>query len=462
MKTPGGTTLQIPESQITGGTLGGLLSFRSQSLDSAQNALGRVAIALTQTFNNQHELGQDLTGALGGAFFSVSAPTAYGNSLNAGSGVLSASFSATAASDLTTSDYSLSYDGTNYTLTRLADNKTWTGATLTTMVDSGGNVAAEGFNLAMAGTPAAGDSFKIEPTRTGASSIGVAVTDARNIAAAAPFSTAAGLNNSGTATISAGAVINTSSLPLAAGVTFTYNAVAKTLTTPAGAAPWGGLSIAYDPATQSGVTLTVNGLSFTVSGTPANGDTFALSANTAGVSDNRNAVALAALQTAKTMIGSATGNTASYQDAYAQMVSEIGVKTNQANSLSQAQQTLADSAVSAQQSVSGVNLDEEAANLIKYQQAYQASAKAKSIFLLPVSLAVRLYHVSSSSSVITSSRDNKGNRCSTIPRALTGAAPIRCVGESGVMSSRFCSSSCFSSRIRTSYSASEISGLSST
>jgi flagellar hook-associated protein 1 len=370
MDTPGGTTLQIPESQISGGKLGGLINFRSQSLDSAQNALGRVAIALSQTFNNQHELGQDLTGALGGAFFSVSAPTAYASSLNSGSGVLTAAFSSTAASDLTTSDYLLNYDGTNYTLTRLSDNHTWTGTTLANLTDSGSNLAAEGFDLTMTGTPAAGDSFKIEPTRTGANSIDVVVTDARNIAAAAPIASSVALANTGTGTISAGTVNGPAppSASLQDTVTITFNSPATTFDVYDSTTS---TTLATGVSYTAGSDITYNGWTVQISGAPVAGDVFTVSANTNGVSDNRNANLLADLQTASTMIG----GSASYQSAYAQMVSEVGTKTNQVNSLSQAQQTLADSAVAAQQSVSGVNLDEEAANLIKYQQAYQASAK---------------------------------------------------------------------------------------
>jgi flagellar hook-associated protein 1 FlgK len=378
MKTPGGTTLQIPESQITGGTLGGLISFRSESLDSAQNALGRAAIALTQTFNAQHQLGQDLTGALGGDFFSVSAPTAYANALNGGSGVLTASFSGTAASDLTTSDYRLTYTGVGanpYSLTRLSDNQTWTGATAAAVATASG----QGFSLSLAGTPNAGDSFKIEPTRSGASSIGLVVTDARNIAAAMPMSTAARLTNTGTGKVSAGSVAATPTTPnpthpttdlhLQDSVTITFTSpttyVAVDTTTATTLTPVGGAT--YTP----GANISYNGWTLQISGAPATNDVFTVGANASGVSDNRNAMALAALQTANTMIG----GTASYQSAYSQLVSEVGTKTAQVKSLGDAQQALADSAVSTQQSMSGVNLDEEAANLIKYQQAYQASAK---------------------------------------------------------------------------------------
>lgn len=364
VKTPGGTAIQVPESQITGGTLGGLISFRSQSLDSAQNALGRIAIALAQTFNNQHQLGQDLTGALGGDFFSVADPTAYSNSQNTGTGPLSVTFSSSAAANLTTSDYRLAYDGANYTLTRMSDNQSWTGATVAAVATT----ANQGFDLALAGTVNAGDSFKIEPTRSGASSLTLVVDDARNIAAAAPMRTAAALANTGTGTISAGTVNGPAppdaNLRQTVTITFnnpptTYNVVGTGTGNPAG--------VAYTP----GAAITYNGWTMQISGSPRANDVFTVGANANGVSDNRNAVALAGLQTVDTMLG----GTASYLEAYAQLVGEVGNKTREVKTVGKSQTALAEAAIATQQEMSGVNLDEEAANLIRYQQAYQASAK---------------------------------------------------------------------------------------
>ena len=94
---------------------GGLVAFRADSLDNAQNALGQVAIALALNINDQHRLGMDLTGAMGGAYFNVAAPVPVANADNTGTASIGASFSATAASDLTTSDYRLSYAAGVYT-----------------------------------------------------------------------------------------------------------------------------------------------------------------------------------------------------------------------------------------------------------------------------------------------------------------------------------------------------------
>ena len=116
-------------------------------------------------------------------------------------------------------------------------------------------------------------------------------------------------------------------------------------------------------------------MSFSISGTLNNGDTFALAKNTAGVSDGRNALALSQLQTKNTM----SGKTTTLQAAYAQLVADNGNKTREIEVKSEAQAALLEQSQDARDALSGVNLDEEAANLMRYQQAYQASAKAMAI-----------------------------------------------------------------------------------
>jgi flagellar hook-associated protein 1 FlgK len=139
-------------------------------------------------------------------------------------------------------------------------------------------------------------------------------------------------------------------------------------------------TLASGVAYATGANITYNGWAAQISGNPSAGDTFTIEANAGGVADNRNAALLGALQTRSTMIGSgASGPTASYQSAYTQIVSAIGSKANEVAAIGTAQQGLADHATQALQSLSGVNLDEEAANLLRYQQAYQASAKVLQI-----------------------------------------------------------------------------------
>jgi flagellar hook-associated protein 1 FlgK len=371
----GGTALTLPESQITGGSLGGLLNFRSQTLDGTQNALGRIALTLARNFNDQHRLGQDLAGALGQDFFSISAPTVRPSSLNVGTGAPAVSIDAATIDRLSSSDYRLTFvgGGTPYQLTRLADNQVRSFASLPQTVD--------GITIALgtwtgAGAPAINDNVLIQPTRSGAGSIAVAFSDARQIAAAAPIRTATALANTGTASISAGTV--NAPPPTHANlrdpVTLTFTS--PTTFTVSGATPPVAGAVAY----SAGSDITYNGWTTQITGNPATGDTFTIEANTSGVADNRNAALLGALQTRNTMLGNSTsGPAASYQSAYAQIVSAVGSKANEVAAIGAAQQGLVDHATQALQSLSGVNLDEEAAKLLRYQQAYQASAKVLQI-----------------------------------------------------------------------------------
>jgi flagellar hook-associated protein 1 FlgK len=377
MKGSAGTTLTLPESQIAGGTLGGLVAFRSQSLDAAQNGLGRVALTLAQNFNDQHKLGIDLTGTLGLDFFRFSTPVVYANTLNAGSGTPQANFDGPNIDQLTTSDYRLYFDGTNYQLTRLADNVTvWNQPSLP--VSPAPNPSVDGLFIDI-GTwvPNSGDSVLIQPVRQGARNINTAFSDARMIAAAAPVRTSASLMNTGTASVSAGTVNQV--IPPATLDANLQDQVTLTFIDPTHFdvvdVTNGGNVLPSNVLFTTGSDISYNGWTFQISGTPVAGDVFTVSRNLNGVADNRNAMLLGALQVSSTMIGGATGPTASYQSAYSQIVSSVGSKANEVSAIGASQQTLVDHATQSLQQISGVNLDEEAANLLRYQQAYQASAK---------------------------------------------------------------------------------------
>jgi len=359
------------QSLQTGGALGGLLAFRSSSLDTAQNSLGRVALGLAQTFNQQHQLGQDLNGALGNKFFNIAStsPLITGNTNNTGS--LALSTTGINAGKLTTSNYQVSYNGTTYSLTDSLTNTTTSGLNQAQLLASLSNV---GITLTASGTPAAGDSFLILPTRNGARDISLALTDPSSIAAAAPIRTAANSANSGAATISPGSV-NTSTQPplnanLQAAVSITFTSATTYNVSGTGTGNPTGLTY------TAGGNITYNGWTIQINGTPATGDTFNISTNTGGTGDSRNAVNLAALQSNNTLINNSAGTpTTSYQGAYAQLVSAIGNDTQRTKNDSASQQTLLNTAKQTQQSLSGVNLDEEAANLLRFQEAYQAAAK---------------------------------------------------------------------------------------
>ncbi len=266
----------VGNASLGGGKLGGVLEFRSQTLEPAQNALGRVAIGLASTFNAQHQAGFDLNGNPGTAFFTVATPVVAASSGNDITSTAAIGATISDVNALTTSDYRLAYDGStsSYTLTRLSDNTTFNPISSGQVVD--------GLTITLSGTPAAGDSFLIRPTVNGASGFSVAITDPKLIAAAA---------------------------------------------------------------------------------------------TTGAVGDNRNALLLGALQTANTM----NGGTTTYQGAYSQIVSEIGNKTRELEVTSSAAGNLLSEANLSLQSESGVNLDEEATNLLRYQQAYQAAGKVMQI-----------------------------------------------------------------------------------
>jgi flagellar hook-associated protein 1 FlgK len=393
MEGVGGTVLTLPESQIAGGSLGGLLSFRSSSLDAAQNALGRIAITMAQNFNDQHRLGMDLTGALGTDFFSFPPPTLRPSALNTGTGAPSVSFDPATLSQLSGSDYQLfSPDGSSFQLRRLSDGKVTAVNSVPQIVD-GLSIDTTGW------VPARGDSILLQPTRAGARGLAIALADPRSIAAAAPIRTSAALSNEGTGKIDSGQVNDTENVafnsfrttgdlappllirfdsPANVGDPMTYSIYDASLFDEndlnAGLLEpniiyTAGANVFPTPA------LLDYGIQVKLSGAPAAGDRFTIEGNKNGVSDNRNAMLLGALQTKSTMIDAGGKATASYQSAYSQIVSAVGSKTAEVKTIGAAQKGLADHATTAMQELSGVNLDEEAANLLRFQQAYQAAAK---------------------------------------------------------------------------------------
>lgn len=172
------TPVELSDSKLTNGTLGGLLQFRTNSLDVIQNQLGQMAAGLAVTFNTLHQQGIDLQGNAGGDFFSLASPTALTGAKNTGNAMLTAEY--TDASQLTAYDYKISYDGTNYTVTRLPDNAAVTATPTGTPPTS---LAFDGLTVNITGTAAAGDTWTLQPTRNAARDLGMAITDPAKIAA---------------------------------------------------------------------------------------------------------------------------------------------------------------------------------------------------------------------------------------------------------------------------------------
>lgn len=279
-----GKSTVLGMSSLPGGSIGGLLQFRAESLDPARNQVGQIAVALASDFNAQHIQGVDLNGVAGGNLFNIPDPTVTPSTSNTGSAIVTSNIVNGHA--LTSSDYRLQFDGTNYKISRLSDNSLLYNETTppnTSSLATPPAASLDGLNFSVTGTMVAGDEFIIRPTQKAASTLSVAILDAKKLA---------------------------------------------------------------------------------VGGTPATGP-----------GDNRNGLLLADLQNQSNM----NNGTTSYSSAFGQLVNSIGNKAHELQITSAAEAQILQQNTDAVQALSGVNLDEEAANLIRYQQAYQAAGKMMQI-----------------------------------------------------------------------------------
>ena len=410
-----GNSRQTVTTQLSGGELGGLIRYRQEVLDSTFNSLGRLALAVSDQVNTQLGQGLDLKGQVGAALFgNFNDPALAALRVRAFSSNTSNAQPLLNISDtslLTASDYRLEFDGTNYTARRLSDNAMMsvTENPPGTLSFSDSNGRDQGFTIDV-GTPApaAGDIFLLQPTRRGAGDIAAVLDQPDQLAFAAPLRAEANLQNRGNAVIGQPSIDNTQDpmvladligLSPSTPLTMTYaEPVAPattgtlTLSAPAG--------ITISPATLSITPGQSSTLSYTItsggstleisqifSGRPQQGDTFSVAFNANGVSDNRNALKLADLQS-KATIGvdpAAPGSTGvSFSDGYGDLVERVGTLTAQARLDGEATTAILKQATDNRDSLSGVNLDEEAANLIKFEQYYNASAQiiqvARSLF----------------------------------------------------------------------------------
>lgn len=386
-QSPNGNFSTLPDAVFTGGQLGGIMEFRTDALDKAQNALGQIAAGLATAFNAQHVLGQDQNGDLGGNFFNpIQAYVGY-STRNSPSSTVTVSAVVTDAGALTSSDYSVDYDASSSTfnVTRKSDGKITPinpfPQTEPQVIDGVAYSIDGGAN-----GPQDKDNFLVRPTYTAAASLTVAIKDNAKIALAAPITTAAPTANVGNAKISAGTVDKNYLTPgnaLTAPATLTFDKAANTLSGfPAGqevTVTVNGTATVYPADTPvpytDGASISVGGVNFTISGAPADQDTFTIGPNTSGVGDSRNGAVLASLQTKNVL----NNGQATFQTTYAQMVNVVGTKARESQIAGNAADAAVKQATNSQQAVSGVNLDEEAANLLRYQQAYQASGKVMQV-----------------------------------------------------------------------------------
>ncbi|MBU0807367.1 MAG: flagellar hook-associated protein FlgK [Gammaproteobacteria bacterium] len=409
-----GGSRQGVTSLLTGGELGGLIRYRADSLDPTLNSLGRLALAVTDQVNTQLGQGLDLKGQVGMALFGDFNDSALASlrarAFSTNTSNVQPALNITDTSVLTTSDYRLEYVGGSYSARRLSDgelmsiNPTPSPNPLTdypvtlTFTDQKGRV--QGFDVVLNDAPNSDDKYLLQPTRRGATSISTTLDQPDQLAFAAPVRSEAQLQNRGNGVISQPDLIAAGTSPIdstaisaALPVALTYNG-AGAFENPPGT-PAAGLTRVPAGAFVSGQPNTYeldlgagNRVSFTISGRPEDGDSFSLAFNQTGVSDNRNALKLVDLQNKQTVgvdptvTGISTG--VSFTDGYGDMVERVGTLTAQARQDSEATGAILKQATDNRDSLSGVNLDEEAANLIKFEQYYNASAQviqvARSLF----------------------------------------------------------------------------------
>jgi len=355
--TLGGHTTPLNRNDVDGGQLGALLQFRDNELAQTQAELGRLAIAMAAAYNQQQQFGLDGAGQPGQALFRLGNPVAVGERGNTGDARLAVSIADTRS--LTGSDYTLARAGSEYVVTRLDDGTEFGPfSSLPQHVD--------GLAIGLAGGDLVdGDTFAIQVAGQAAAGLEVLLGDAGKLAAAAPMSLQAAASNTGTAQASRLRSAESAQTDYQASIAVRFtSSTGYELLDEDGAVLSTGI---LQPPQQ---TVSYNGWAFDLAGIPAAGDRITVKADPgAPAGDNRNALAMAALGSDKIAGGS------TLTDAYAALISQVGTRAASLNVSRAAQQTAYDQAVAWEQSLSGVNLDEEGANLLRYQQAYAAAGK---------------------------------------------------------------------------------------
>ncbi|MGY0633014.1 flagellar hook-associated protein FlgK [Luteimonas sp. A478] len=349
-----GHTVRLDERAV-GGSLGGLLEFRSQVLDPGQSELGRIALGLGLTFNAGHAQGVDPYGVMGSDFFHVPSPTINAHANNGGSAALAASVTDPGA-----------VDGRNLVLQwrdgawSAKDAASGAGVMLTGTGTADDPLLVAGLAVVVDGTPAEQDRFLLQPTAQVAGGLSVALTDPARIAAASPLRVEAELDNLGTGQPSAVRVDDPAHPDLTAGATIEFLDGDQYMVDGMGPHTW-----------APGTTISANGWSLSLDGVPAAGDRFTVQPTGAGSSDNGLAARLANIDDLQVL----DGGHLSLNGAISGLTTAIGSAARHASYAAEAQGVLHEQAQASRDAVSGVNLDEEAANLLQLQQAYQAAAQ---------------------------------------------------------------------------------------
>ncbi|TLX20702.1 flagellar hook-associated protein FlgK [Thermomonas fusca] len=355
VQSPAGP-VPLPAGSVSG-AIGGLLEFRSNVLDPARAELGRLATAFADTFNATQRGGIDYAGNPGTDFFTLPDPKVYPHSGNAAASTASFATSVADVGALTGNNLVLRFDGAAWNAARADTGQ----AVAMTGTGTGADpFVVEGVELVLSGAATAGDRFLLQPTAAAAANIQLALTDPGQIAAAAPMTVGLDAGNIGNVS---GGTASVTDPALFAGFTSANISFldANTYTID------GGPPIAYAP----GDTITGSGWSLVLKGNPAAGDEINLGRTGPRSSDNANARLLAAVDAKAVLNGGRNDVTA----GMSQLTARVGGDARHAQLNLDAQQVMDDQILAERESVSGVNLDEEATNMLRYQQAYQAAAQ---------------------------------------------------------------------------------------
>ena len=358
----GGQVTPLSSGAVGAGALAGLLRAQNDDLVEVRNRLGQMAAGLAVAMNTQQSYGIDLAGSTGAAMFAYGAPVAMPSSTNAAVGpvfLANVSLAITNPAVLQASEYLLINDPANpgqYQVTRQSDGQVFSGVASGAVID--------GFSITMGvPAPAAGDRFLLKPVSNAAGGMDLLIGNPRALAAAAPITAVAASANTGTAAVAAVTIVTAPGAayqPLS--VRFTNANGAYDLVDAANVVQASGTWTAGTP-------ISFNGFELSLQGRPALGDRFDIAPTAYPAASNGNALAFDSMASRLLIDGQ------TFADTYAQMLSEVGVRVQGAQSAADTSSAVATRASEALSSEVGVNLDEEAAKLIEYQQAYQAAAK---------------------------------------------------------------------------------------
>jgi len=378
-----GSQVVMDENALGGGEVSGLLRFQNNDLIEGRNLLGRLTLGITTAMNDQHKLGLDLDGNVGGNLFT---PATFGptNLLASGTNTGTTALSLAVADNtkFVASDYELQFASpTTGTVTRKSDglitNFTYAAGAFQfqTPADpvagpyTGTSLDGLALSATVASAPAAGDRFLLKPYSTAASSIASVFSTPRALAVASPIAGAMGLANTGS--LQQVSLLARSNPPTNVPVTLTFTSA--TTFTRSDEVPPNTTTFNYiagQPIEGSiPATTPLSNWSVVLQGAPRVGDTFTISANAYASTNGGNALALTGLRDRAMFDGAAL------TDGYAGLISQIGIRTQSANYSATVSTAIAANVEKDRAGVSGVNLDEEAAKLLRYQQSYQASAK---------------------------------------------------------------------------------------